>query len=79
MYLRSEDLRVESRGTKKFKSAYKEVKKAWLHQQMHFYISFAFVNTIGRFRVGFGVGHIYNMIEHTFLAKILIQIQIFEL
>ncbi len=46
---------------------------------MHFYISFAFVNTIGRFRVGFGVGHIYNMIEQTFLAKILIQIQIFEL
>ncbi len=27
MHLRSEDLRFESRGTKKIKSAYKEVKK----------------------------------------------------
>ncbi len=30
-----------------FKSAYKEVEMARLHQQIHFYISFAFVNTIG--------------------------------
>ncbi len=41
---------------------------ARLHQQIRFYISFAFVNTIGRFRVGFGVGHISNTIEHTFLV-----------
>ncbi len=42
---------------------------ARLHQQISFNISFAFVNTI-RFRVGFGVGHISNTIEHTFLATV---------
>ncbi len=45
-----------------------EVQKAQLHQQICFYISFAFVKT--RFKVGFGVGHISNMIEHKFLATI---------
>ncbi len=34
-------------STKQFKSAYKEVEMARLHQQIRFYISFAFVNTIG--------------------------------
>ncbi len=34
--------------TKQFKSAYKEVEPSRLHQQIHFYISFAFVNTIGQ-------------------------------
>ncbi len=37
---------------------------ARLHQQICFYISFAFVTLSGRFRVGFGVGHISNKIEH---------------
>ncbi len=46
-----------------FKSAYKEVEMAWLHQQIHFYISFASVNTTGQvFRVGFGVGHISSSV-----------------
>ncbi len=34
-------------STELFKSAYKVVQTARLHQRMHFYISFAFVNTIG--------------------------------
>ncbi len=34
-------------STKQFKSAYKAVEMARLHQQISFYISFAFVNTIG--------------------------------
>ncbi len=55
MYLRGKELQFEL--TKQFKSAYKEVKMAWLH--------FAFVNTIGyRFMFGFVVGHISNTIEH---------------
>ncbi len=33
-------------STKQFKSAYEEVEMARLHQQIRFYISFAFVNTI---------------------------------
>ncbi len=49
---------------KQFKSACKEVQMTQLHQHIRFYISFAFVNTIGRFRVGFGVGPISNTIEH---------------
>ncbi len=51
MYLRGEELRFESRvitvWQKQFKSAYKEVEMARLHQQMYFYISYAFVNTTG--------------------------------
>ncbi len=51
MYLGGEELRFEilfNHGwTKQFKSAYKEVQIAWLHQQIRFYINFAFVNTIG--------------------------------
>ncbi len=35
-----------------------------------FYISFGLVNTIGRFRVGFGEGHVFNTIEHSFLATV---------
>ncbi len=34
-------------STEQFKSAYKEVEMARLYQQICFYISFAFVNTIG--------------------------------
>ncbi len=33
-------------STEQFKSAYKEVEMARLHQQIRFYISFALVNTI---------------------------------
>ncbi len=50
MYLRDEELRLEFRvttvSTKQFKSAHKEVQIAWLNQQIRFYISFTFVNTI---------------------------------
>ncbi len=39
---------------------------AWVIQQMHFYVTFAFVNTIGWFRVVFSVGGtlVSNTIEH---------------
>ncbi len=51
-YLVGEELWFESRvitvqGLKQFKSAYKEVEMTQLHQQVPFYIGFAFVNTIG--------------------------------
>ncbi len=42
-----------------------EVEIARLHQEICFYISFALS---GRFRVGFGVGHISNTIEHELLV-----------
>ncbi len=68
MYLGGEELQLRilcnHGSTKQFKSAYKEVEMARLHQQIRFYISFAFINTIGWFRVGFCVGHISNTIEH---------------
>ncbi len=38
---------VTTELTKQFKSAFKKVQIAWLHQQICIYISFAFVNTIG--------------------------------
>ncbi len=49
-YLRSEELRLESHVTtvqQNSSNLHKEVQIAWLHQQVQFYISFAFVNTIG--------------------------------
>ncbi len=45
-----EELRYESRQTtvqQNSSNLHKEVKIAWLHQRIRFYITFAFVNTIG--------------------------------
>ncbi len=50
LHLGDEELRYESRETtvqQNSPNPHKEVKRARLHQQMHFYITFAFVNTIG--------------------------------
>ncbi len=51
-YLGGEDSRSNHSSTKQFKSAYKEVEMAHL------------LTLSGRFRDGFGVGHISNTIEH---------------
>jgi len=37
---------------------------------MHFISVLIFSTLSGRFRVGFGVGHISNTIEHAFLATV---------
>ncbi len=45
-----EELRYEARETtvqQNSSNLHKEVKIAWLHQRILFYITFAFVNTIG--------------------------------
>ncbi len=55
---------------KQFKSAYKDVQIAQLHQQICFISVLHLLTLSGRFRVGFGVGHISNMIEHSFFAKV---------
>ncbi len=50
LHLGDEELRYESRqNTVQLNSSnlHKEVKIAWLHQRIRFYITFAFVNTIG--------------------------------
>ncbi len=50
LHLNDEELRYEPRETSVWLSSsnlHKEVKIAWLHNQMRFYIIFAFVNTIG--------------------------------
>ncbi len=52
-------------STKLFKSAYKEGEITRLHQQIRFLHQFLHLLTLsGRFRVGFGVGHMSNTIEH---------------
>ncbi len=68
-YLGGKELQFESRAitlsnTKQFKSAYKEVEMARLHQQKIFISVLHLLTLSGRFRFGFGVGHISNMIEH---------------
>ncbi len=40
---------------------------SWLHQQI-FISVLHLLSLSGRFRVGFGVGHIYSMIEHYLLG-----------
>ncbi len=48
--LGEEELRYESRQTtvqQNSSNLHKEVKIAWLHQRIRFYITFAFVNTFG--------------------------------
>ncbi len=50
LHLGDEELRYESRQTTvqlNSSNLHKEVKIAWLHQRIRFYITFAFVNTIG--------------------------------
>ncbi len=50
LQLSDEELRYEPRETtvqQNSSNPHKEVKIAWLHHQVHFYITFAFVNTIG--------------------------------
>ncbi len=43
---------------------------ARLHQQIRFISILHLLTLSGRFRVGFGVGHISNTIEHTFLVTV---------
>ncbi len=67
LHLGDEELRYQLRKStvqQNSSNPHKEVKIAWMHQQMCFYITFAFVYTISRFRVGFGLGDISNTIEH---------------
>ncbi len=50
LHLGEEELRYESRETtvqQNSSNLHKEVKVAWLHQRIRFYITFAFVNTFG--------------------------------
>ncbi len=48
LHLGDEELRYESREVQQNSSnLHKEVKIAWLHQRIRFYITFAFVNTFG--------------------------------
>ncbi len=50
LHLGEEELRYESRQTttqQNSSNLRKEVKIAWLHQRICFYITFAFVNTFG--------------------------------
>ncbi len=50
LHLGDEELRYESRQTtvqQNSSNLHKDVKIAWLHQQIRFYITFAFVNTFG--------------------------------
>ncbi len=50
LHLVEEKLRYESRETRVQQNSsnlHKEVKIAWLHQRIRFYITFAFVNTFG--------------------------------
>ncbi len=50
LHLGDEELRYESRDTtvqQNSSNPQQEVKIAWLHQRIRFYITFAFVNTIG--------------------------------
>ncbi len=50
LHLGDEELRYESHETtvqQNSSNPHKVVKRARLHQQMHFYITFAFVNTMG--------------------------------
>ncbi len=50
LHLGEEELRYESRQTtvqQNSSNLHKEVKIAWLHQRIRFYITFAFVNTFG--------------------------------
>ncbi len=50
LHLGDEKLRYESRQTtvqQNSSNPHKEVKIAWLHQRIRFYITFVFVNTVG--------------------------------
>ncbi len=50
LHLGDEELRYESHQTtvqQNGSNLHKEVKIAWLHQRIRFYITFAFVNTFG--------------------------------
>ncbi len=48
LHLGEEELRHEFREVQQNSSnLHKEVKIAWLHQRIRFYITFAFVNTFG--------------------------------
>ncbi len=74
MYLRSKDLRFESRvSTVRQNSSNLHLRKfkiAWLHQCI--FISVLHLLTLsGRFRFGFGVGYISNTIERSFLETVL--------
>ncbi len=48
----------------KSSNPHKELKIAWLHQQMHFISLLHLFTLSGRIRVGFGVEDISNTIEH---------------
>ncbi len=68
-YLGGEDrIPCNHSPTKQFKSAYKEFEMARLHQQIYFISVLHLLTLSGRFMVGFGVGHISNMIEHYILG-----------
>ncbi len=66
LHLGEEELWYESRQTTvqlNSSNLHKEVKIAWLHQRIRFYITFALLTLSGRFRVGFGVGDTSKFIE----------------
>ncbi len=54
---------VKLRFEQNSSNPHKEVKIAWLHQQMHFVSLLHLLTLSGRFRVGFGVGDISNTIN----------------
>ncbi len=68
MYLRGEELRFESRVTTVWQnSSNLHKRKLKWHGYINKYVFIPvlhFLTLSGRFRVGFGVGHISNTIEH---------------
>ncbi len=71
-YLGGEELRFESRFvTVRQNSSNLHVRKLKWHGCINKYIFISVLHLLtlsGRFRVGFGVGHISNTIEHSFLG-----------
>ncbi len=67
-YLGGEEFRFESRViTVRQNSSNLQIRKQKWHGCINKYVFISVLHLLtlsGRFRVGFGVGHIYNMIEH---------------
>ncbi len=61
---RDTTLHLSDATVSKSSNPHKELKIAWLHQQMHFISLLHLFTLSARIRVGFGVDDISNTIEH---------------
>ncbi len=68
MGMETQEARGNTRHRETKSDTYRKVQIAWLHQQMRFISVLHLLTLSGRFRVGFGVGHISNTIKHKLLA-----------